>query len=229
MKQTAMRSSCAISGIAGLCALLAVAAPPSAVAATLADLPTAAQEHGPEAVGLALAGAGCWVALAWLALAVVVSVAASRPGRCGQVARGIAAVTVPPAVRRMLAVGVGLAVVTAATGPALAAGPPTQRTVVAGTLAGALPGAPGSFDWPLPQSQPPNRPRPSTAVAIVRPGDTLWAIARRHLPAGAGDAAIAAAWPRWYAANRSVIGPDPDLLLPGQRLVPPSNPTGGSS
>jgi hypothetical protein len=53
--------------------------------------------------------------------------------------------------------------------------------------------------------------------------------ARRHLVvdrgrtprAGAGDAAIAAEWPRWYAANRERIGTDPDLIRPGQRLLPP--------
>ena len=37
----------------------------------------------------------------------------------------------------------------------------------------------------------------------------------------AGPAEIAREWPRWYAANRSVIGHDPDRLLPGQLLLPP--------
>jgi hypothetical protein len=37
---------------------------------------------------------------------------------------------------------------------------------------------------------------------------------------------IAAAWPRWYAANRAVIGPDPGLIRPGQELMPPSGPHG---
>ncbi|WP_298992088.1 LysM domain-containing protein [uncultured Pseudokineococcus sp.] len=63
-------------------------------------------------------------------------------------------------------------------------------------------------------------------VVVVR-GDTLWDIARRHLPPGADDAEVAAAWPAWYAANRAVVGDDPDRLLPGQRLVPPVATTGG--
>ncbi len=68
------------------------------------------------------------------------------------------------------------------------------------------------------------------ATVVVRRGDTLWHLARRHLPAGATDAQIARAWPLWYAANRAVIGPDPGLLLPGQRLrVPGARPTGTSS
>jgi nucleoid-associated protein YgaU len=57
-------------------------------------------------------------------------------------------------------------------------------------------------------------------VVVVR-GDTLWDIARRALPAGADDGEVADAWPAWYAANRHVVGPDPDLLRPGQRLVVP--------
>ena len=58
-------------------------------------------------------------------------------------------------------------------------------------------------------------------VVVVQRGDTLWSIAARRLGPRAGDAAIAASWPRWYAANRSVIGADPDLILPGQQLRAP--------
>ncbi|MEO7981021.1 MAG: hypothetical protein ABI807_09045 [Sporichthyaceae bacterium] len=57
---------------------------------------------------------------------------------------------------------------------------------------------------------------------VVRRGDSLWEIAARHLGADAGPAEVAAEWPRWYAANRAVIGGDPDLLRPGQRLAPPA-------
>jgi nucleoid-associated protein YgaU len=67
-------------------------------------------------------------------------------------------------------------------------------------------------------------PRPTAAahgLVTVRRGDTLWSIARRHLGAGASDAQVAREWPRWYAANRVVIGEDPDRILAGQQLVPP--------
>jgi len=37
--------------------------------------------------------------------------------------------------------------------------------------------------------------------------------------------AIDRSWPRWHAANRDVIGPDPDLLHPGQRLQHPVTDT----
>ena len=56
---------------------------------------------------------------------------------------------------------------------------------------------------------------------VVRRGDTLWDIAARHLGPDASAAEIATEWPRWHAANATVIGPDPDLMLPGQRLLPP--------
>ncbi|MGW2487093.1 LysM peptidoglycan-binding domain-containing protein [Streptomyces sp. NPDC001606] len=43
----------------------------------------------------------------------------------------------------------------------------------------------------------------------VREGDTLSAIAARH----------GTSWQRLYAANRAVIGDDPNLIVPGQRLA----------
>jgi nucleoid-associated protein YgaU len=61
---------------------------------------------------------------------------------------------------------------------------------------------------------------------VVRRGDSLWSIAARHLGPGASDAEIAAQWPRWWHANRAVIGTDPDLILPGTRLIPPSSADG---
>ncbi|MEU6668961.1 transglycosylase family protein [Streptomyces sp. NPDC046727] len=43
----------------------------------------------------------------------------------------------------------------------------------------------------------------------VRAGDTLSTIAARH----------GTTWQRIYAANKAVIGDDPDLIVPGQRLA----------
>ncbi len=68
-------------------------------------------------------------------------------------------------------------------------------------------------------------PRAASAAedeVVVRRGDTLWDIAARHLGPGASAEEIAREWPRWYAANSSVIGPDPDVLFPGQLLQPPA-------
>jgi hypothetical protein len=59
---------------------------------------------------------------------------------------------------------------------------------------------------------------------VVHRGDTLWGIARAHLGPDASDEEVAAAWPRWHAANHDVIGDDPDVLQPGQVLRTPEGP-----
>jgi nucleoid-associated protein YgaU len=70
-------------------------------------------------------------------------------------------------------------------------------------------------------------PRP----VVVAAGDSLWAIAAQRLASSATQGsvptlrAIDRSWPRWHAANRDVIGPDPDLLHPGQRLQHPVTDT----
>jgi nucleoid-associated protein YgaU len=57
---------------------------------------------------------------------------------------------------------------------------------------------------------------------VVRPGDTLWAIARSRLGPGADDARVAHDVDRWHRLNHDVIGDDPDLIHPGQRLTAPT-------
>lgn len=60
----------------------------------------------------------------------------------------------------------------------------------------------------------------------VVPDDTLWGIAATHLQQPVRSASnIHRYWQRIYRANRPVIGPDPDLIHPGTRLVvPPYHP-----
>lgn len=71
---------------------------------------------------------------------------------------------------------------------------------------------------PMPRA----RTTADATVTVLR-GDTLWHLAARHLDPGASDAEIAHEWPRWYAANRNIIGSDPDRLIPGQQLrIPPA-------
>ncbi|MFE1377516.1 peptidoglycan DD-metalloendopeptidase family protein [Streptomyces sp. NPDC058740] len=74
---------------------------------------------------------------------------------------------------------------------------------------------------PLKAALPAQRKQPAgtspTAVPSVRemytvaPGDSLSAIAR--------DEHVRGGWQRLYAANRTVVGDDPDLIHPGQRLT----------
>jgi hypothetical protein len=67
---------------------------------------------------------------------------------------------------------------------------------------------------------------PASAVQVtVHPGDSLWLIAAHRLGTDATAAQIAADWPRWYRANRSVVGADPALIRPGEVLrTPPPVP-----
>jgi hypothetical protein len=67
------------------------------------------------------------------------------------------------------------------------------------------------------------QPVTENGTVTVTAGDSLWSIAARHLGgSSASDLDIAMEWPRWYQANRSVLGENPDVLLPGQVLKPPS-------
>jgi nucleoid-associated protein YgaU len=148
---------------------------------------------------LALGTLGAWACLARLAVAVVA--AAVRPGRARApgVFGGLAA--------RILGVAAaGAAAGVLAAGPAVADGPG------------------GPFDRPVDSPRPAARAGP----VVVARGDTLWGIAARAAGARASPRLVAAAWPRWYAANRAVVGPDPDRILPGQRLSPPAGRPEGS-
>ena len=73
---------------------------------------------------------------------------------------------------------------------------------------------------PAPHTVSPGAPSSAT-VTVVR-GDSLWVIAARHLGPQATRRQVAREWPRWYAANRAVIGPNPNHILVGQVLTVPS-------
>lgn len=63
------------------------------------------------------------------------------------------------------------------------------------------------------------RPRPDTKPVpktyVVKSGDTLWKIAKKELGNGNKYSAI-------YEANKDIIGPDPNKIFPGQKLVLPT-------
>jgi nucleoid-associated protein YgaU len=179
-----------------------------------------------ELIGL-LAAFLAWVVLAWVGLVFAVTTLTWLPGALGRAASRLAARVTPVAARRAARLAIGLAV---ASGPVAAALPATAWSVPVEHLP-AVPAADGTAAPALPAV---GRPGPATAAVIatgptdaqviVARGDCLWDIAARALGPDAGNADIAAEWPRWYEANRGVIGADPDLIQPGMVLRPPAVP-----
>jgi hypothetical protein len=152
----------------------------------------------------ALLGAVAWT---WVAtLGVVAEAWRGRPG-----GRRVAA-----PLRRLvlLCCGVALAApVGAASGDEL----PAPRPAIAG-----LP-LPDRATGPAHRPPPSARPAPRTVV--VRAGDCLWHLAAADLPADASAAHVTARWHAVHRLNAAVIGPDPDLIHPGQRLALPPRPS----
>jgi nucleoid-associated protein YgaU len=58
-------------------------------------------------------------------------------------------------------------------------------------------------------------------TVVVHRGDSLWSISSRLLGDAATDARVTRTWHRLHGVNRARIGPDPDRILPGTRLVVP--------
>lgn len=94
--------------------------------------------------------------------------------------------------------------------------PPAERARRETSLSTVAPVADDSA-----RSAPATADTTDRSAHVVRPGDSLWSIARAHLGPQATDTEVAAEWPRWYATNRAVIGADPHLIHPGQHLLAP--------
>ena len=122
--------------------------------------------------------------------------------------RRLAARLGPPVLRALLVTGAVVATATPARAGSSGALEPLQGL--------ALPERPLTQAPPPPPASPEAMGRPH----VVVPGESLWSIVRDHSP-GADDATTGAEVSRWHDANRDVIGPDPDLIHPGQHLDPP--------
>lgn len=216
----------ALAAALGTCGTLARTAADAWTAVTSSPAPSP-----DDGVSLLAATAGAGLS-GWLALGVLACVgsAAAQASRGGAVRTGrVLAALTPRLVRQAAATAVGLSVVAVPVAQAAGTGPPGAPTP---TSPAASPAAVRLVDvvdpgWgqPVVPAAAPATARPSADTArrevVVRPGDCLWRLAASTLPDAATDRQIARTWPRWYAANRAVIGADPDRLVPGQRLVAP--------
>ncbi len=201
--------------------------------ATTTTRPGGSDVVGWLTTGCTVAGAGC-VAWLWLLTTLLVSDALrGRPRRRAGV---------PAVVRRLVLAGCGLtlagggAVLVAV--PAQASGPAADHTARPAASQTLLVGLPlpdrttSTTAWlaQLGRHAASHRSESAQPSVVVAPGDTLWAIAERSLPDSPGaldhldELDIERRWRAIYRANREVIGTDPDLIVPGQRLdlpVPP--------
>jgi nucleoid-associated protein YgaU len=167
------------------------------------------------------------VAALWLAFVVVAVAVEARTGGRLQLAEHTGC---PPVLRLwLLALFVALF---AGIAPAQASQPPASQHRASQPPAGDHSTRPRRAllsEVPIEGLQLPDRPETHDRHVVVRPGDTLWAIAREQVlrttsAARAPSAAtVAAAVARLHAANRDVIGRDPDLIRPGQHLKIPED------
>lgn len=179
--------------------------------------PRALAATGPDADIVACCAWAAWIAAGYLCLAVAASAVGALRSQ-----RWLSRVA-PPVVRHLVESAISVGLVATLVGPAVANAAPLRDPVQ--VTSPEQPAAP-ALDWPglsfLAPSPPDPPPSERHAAAVrVRPGDTLWSIAAHSLGATASPDQVAASWPRWYAANRQLIGPDPSLIHPGEHLVPP--------
>jgi hypothetical protein len=193
--------------------------------------------QGADALLTSAAGLLAWAVWAWGALGLTLTAASALPGIGGGAARLVLQVALPAGARRSAAVLLGLGLGVAAP-LAVAALPGLAPTASAAAPAPTAPTLEAVPDWPRPATTADAVPVPdwpagdeSPAISpaagerVVVRGDCLWHIAADSLLGPLGrppsDGEVATAVHAWWRANADVIGPDPDLLLPGQLLRPP--------
>lgn len=206
---------------------------------------------GPYAPLLSAVTDAAWLCTGWLALVAVLESGSCVPGEVGRLTARAARRVAPASVRGLvrLAVGASLAA-SVLSGPAALAEDrtptvagsstdyldwpglaptvtptvttpvtPTAAPTAAATAPATASAAPAATAATAPV--PTRDPQPAPRTVVVRRGDSLWSIARDALGPGATDRQVAAAWPRWWAANRPVVRDTPDLIHPGDRLTAP--------
>lgn len=219
----------------------------SAMAGALAHAQHTADTRGADVLVTSAAGLLAWAVWAWGAAGLALTALSALPGAAGAVARMLLHAVLPAGARRSAALflGLGLAVSGPVAGATVVLVPAVAVAAVPGDDAGsptsAVPDWPAATrasgpvpDWPAPAhtGSPPAAGSPLGATPggahVVLRGDCLWDIAATWLQDSTvrepADGDVASAAHAWWTANRAVIGADPDLLLPGQVLVPPGPP-----
>jgi nucleoid-associated protein YgaU len=163
-----------------------------------------------DLAALTLLACAAWM---WVVTTAVVIEALRGTDRPEAAPRGV-----PTGVRRLVLAACGVALAGGLVSPSQAAAPSTvspphhpPRPLLAGL--------------PLPDravATSSSRPR----TVLVRSGDTLWSIAADDLPEDSAAERITERWRAIYATNSALIGPDPDVIVPGQRLrLPGKDPS----
>jgi LysM repeat protein len=209
-------------------------------------------EIGADRALAQLAGAALWLAAAWLALGLLATAGIRLPGAAGRCSAYLSRALLPRAVRGLLAGSAGLGVLLTPVAAGAATPPvPTPVWPSSPVATQSAPASVPPPVWPTssaPSSPAPSSPAPSPArptpapprhppaptrpapvphtsdpsTVRVRAGDSLWLITARRLGPDASPVEVAAEWPRWYAANKQVVGADPAVIKPGQLLHAPS-------
>ncbi len=234
-------STTVVMAVVGL-ALWAAAPDPGTVAAATTDPQRLVDTQGPDLLVTLLAwvlAAACWL---WGGAGLLLTAASAAPGLGGRLAGAVLTVVLPAGLRRAAALAIGVSLV-AAPGVALGDPGPSPTAVTATTSpvttspvatspapkATVAPPAwsdvaPAAADSPPPV---PDWPSPATTEEhVVVRGDCLWDIAATRLATlgPVTDAQVRSAVQAWWQVNAAVVGPDPDLLLPGQVLHAPPAP-----
>ena len=179
--------------------------------------------------------AAAWVLLGTLGWGAVLVLAAVVERLSAGRLPALGWVGCPRRVRPLLLAAVGLAVLLPGAAAQATPGSAGGSSGEGGGTGRALPapsrpvddGATPTHTAPLRQALAP-RPAPATApgdTVTVRPGDSLWSLSAERLGPRSRAAEVAVLVEGVHRLNREVVGPDPDLLRPGQQLrfpvVPP--------
>jgi hypothetical protein len=233
-------------GMAAIAALLAVLTPALPVmAGAVVHAQRTADTSGPDELVLAAAGLAAWAIWLWGAVGLGLTALAAAPGLLGDSASILVRLVLPAAARRSTAGLLGLSLGVApllgtaavllptaasAAGPVSAAVPdwPSAASAAAVPTVPPVPPVPPVAtvpDWPAGGSAA-TTPPPRLSAHVVLRGDCLWDIAADRLSRDRSstqtDGEVALAVHAWWSANAGVIGRDPDLLRPGQVLIPPA-------